>query len=137
MRKSCLVWSIELIDNTNRTGSAEFVVPAAQADAFFPIEVGRGWCCTGVLRGCTAARMVVQHAGALRGGVWKPPLPGSVGDINHCALLRRCVQPRQVEFSASRTICDVKVESVVDARTGQPVKYGSKTALVTEGYHVE
>ncbi|EFN51137.1 hypothetical protein CHLNCDRAFT_141341 [Chlorella variabilis] len=80
MRKSCLVWSIELIDNTNRTGSAEFVVPAAQADAFFPIEV---------------------------------------------------------EFSASRTICDVKVESVVDARTGQPVKYGSKTALVTEGYHVE
>ncbi len=40
MRKSCLVWSMELIDNTNRTGSAEFVVPAAQPDAFFPIEVG-------------------------------------------------------------------------------------------------
>jgi hypothetical protein len=39
MRKSCLVWSIELIDNTNRTGSAEFVVPAAPADTFFPIEV--------------------------------------------------------------------------------------------------
>ena len=38
MRKSCLVWSIELIDNTNRTGSAEFVVPAAPADTFFPIE---------------------------------------------------------------------------------------------------
>lgn len=39
MRKSCLVWSIELIDDTNRTGSAEFVVPAAPSDAFFPIEV--------------------------------------------------------------------------------------------------
>lgn len=39
MRKSCLVWSIELIDDTNRTGSAEFVVPAAAADNFFPIEV--------------------------------------------------------------------------------------------------
>ncbi|KAI3431813.1 hypothetical protein D9Q98_010566 [Chlorella vulgaris] len=80
MRKSCLVWSIEMIDDTNRTGSMEFVVPAAQADAFFPIEV---------------------------------------------------------EFAASRTICDVRVESVVDAQTGLPVKYGSKTALVTEGYHVE
>jgi hypothetical protein len=44
MRKSCLVWSIELIDNTNRTGSAEFVVPAAPADTFFPIEVRRGDC---------------------------------------------------------------------------------------------
>lgn len=39
MRKSCLVWSVELIDDTNRSGSAEFVVPAAPADAFFPIEV--------------------------------------------------------------------------------------------------
>jgi hypothetical protein len=39
MRKSCLVWSVELIDATNRSGSAEFVVPAAPADAFFPIEV--------------------------------------------------------------------------------------------------
>ena len=43
MRKSSLVWSIELIDATNRTGSAEFVVPAAPAEAFFPIEV-----CVGV-----------------------------------------------------------------------------------------
>lgn len=40
MRRSCLVWSIELIDASNRTGSAEFVVPAAQPDTFFPIEVG-------------------------------------------------------------------------------------------------
>jgi hypothetical protein len=39
MRRGCLVWSIEHIDATNRTGSAEFVVPAAQPDAFFPIEV--------------------------------------------------------------------------------------------------
>ncbi|KAL4439841.1 hypothetical protein ABPG75_002842 [Micractinium tetrahymenae] len=80
MRKSCLVWSIELIDDTNRTGSAEFVVPAAAADNFFPIEV---------------------------------------------------------EFGAAKTICEVRVDTVLDARSGQPVKYGSRTSLVTEGYHVE
>eukprot|EP00249_Psilotum_nudum_P021249 c28034_g2_i1 orf=466-2034(+) len=38
-RKSTLVWSIELIDNTNRSGSMEFVVPAADPSAFFPIAV--------------------------------------------------------------------------------------------------
>lgn len=43
----------------------------------------------------------------------------------------------QVEFGAAKTICDVRVDSVLDARSGQHVKYGSRTALVTEGYHVE
>ena len=33
------MWSIELIDDTNRSGSAEFVVTAANPDTFFPIEV--------------------------------------------------------------------------------------------------
>lgn len=80
MRKGVLVWSIEMVDDTNRTGSAEFVVPAAPADTFFPIEV---------------------------------------------------------EFTATKTICDVRVDTVVDARTGQPVKYGSRTQLSTEGYAVE
>jgi hypothetical protein len=42
-----------------------------------------------------------------------------------------------VEFSATRTICDVRVEAVTDAQSGDPVKYGSRTSLVTEGYHVE
>lgn len=41
MRRSCLVWSLELVDASNKSGSMEFVVPAAQADAFFPIEVRR------------------------------------------------------------------------------------------------
>jgi hypothetical protein len=54
-----------------------------------------------------------------------------------CKPLHRHCEALQVEFAASRTICDVRVESVVDAQTGLPVKYGSKTALVTEGYHVE
>lgn len=68
--------------------------------------------------------------------------PGTLArDAKRCAvpckpLHRRC-EALQVEFAASRTICDVRVESVVDAQTGLPVKYGSKTALVTEGYHVE
>ena len=43
----------------------------------------------------------------------------------------------QVEFTAAKTICDVRVDTVVEAASGQPVKYGSRTQLVTEGYHVE
>jgi len=35
----CLIWSIDLIDDTNRSGSMEFVVPAADPDVFYPVEV--------------------------------------------------------------------------------------------------
>lgn len=38
-RKSTLEWTIVLIDDTNRSGSMEFVVPAADTSAFFPIDV--------------------------------------------------------------------------------------------------
>lgn len=38
-RQSALIWSIELIDDTNRSGSLEFVVPAADPENFYPIEV--------------------------------------------------------------------------------------------------
>jgi hypothetical protein len=38
-RSNALIWSIDLIDNTNRSGSMEFVVPAADPEAFYPIEV--------------------------------------------------------------------------------------------------
>lgn len=48
----------------------------------------------------------------------------------------RCAQ-LQVNFTASRTLCDVKIAAVESTQTGQPVKYGSKTVLVTEGYTVE
>ncbi|XP_019250005.1 PREDICTED: coatomer subunit delta-like [Nicotiana attenuata] len=37
-RNSVLEWSIVLIDNSNRSGSLEFVVPAADPDVFFPIS---------------------------------------------------------------------------------------------------
>ena len=37
-----LVWSIDLIDDTNRSGSMEFVVPATDADSFYPVEVRGG-----------------------------------------------------------------------------------------------
>ncbi|KAJ7555216.1 hypothetical protein O6H91_05G026900 [Diphasiastrum complanatum] len=38
-RKSVLEWSIVLIDNTNRNGSMEFVVPPTDSSSFFPIDV--------------------------------------------------------------------------------------------------
>ncbi|CAA2982337.1 coatomer subunit delta-like [Olea europaea subsp. europaea] len=38
-RNSVLEWSIVLIDNSNRSGSMEFVVPPADTSAFFPISV--------------------------------------------------------------------------------------------------
>jgi hypothetical protein len=41
-RKNCMLWSIDLIDSGNRSGSMEFVVPAADAAAFFPIDVAFG-----------------------------------------------------------------------------------------------
>ncbi|XP_027160766.1 coatomer subunit delta-like [Coffea eugenioides] len=38
-RNSVLEWSIVLIDNSNRSGSMEFVVPPADPASFFPISV--------------------------------------------------------------------------------------------------
>lgn len=78
-RRSCLLWTIDLIDDTNRSGSLEFVVPAAEAESFFPVEVS---------------------------------------------------------FSANRTLCDIEIDSVVNAATGAPVKYGYKRALTTANYVV-
>ena len=37
-RNGCLLWEIPLVDGSNRSGSMEFVVPACDTDAFFPIE---------------------------------------------------------------------------------------------------
>ncbi|CAI9267995.1 unnamed protein product [Lactuca saligna] len=38
-RNSMLEWSIVLIDDSNRSGSMEFVVPSVDSSAFFPISV--------------------------------------------------------------------------------------------------
>ncbi|KNA10314.1 hypothetical protein SOVF_145510 [Spinacia oleracea] len=38
-RNSVLEWSLDLIDDSNRSGALEFVVPAADSSAFFPISV--------------------------------------------------------------------------------------------------
>ncbi|KAL0454483.1 UNVERIFIED_CONTAM: Coatomer subunit delta [Sesamum latifolium] len=38
-RKSILEWSIVLIDNSNRSGSMEFVIPAVDTSQLFPISV--------------------------------------------------------------------------------------------------
>ena len=166
MRRGCLVWSIELIDDSNRTGSAEFVVPAAQPDAFFPIEARLFFLLPGC--GCVVAFPLPSPIEARWLGAQPAWCTAEQNRTNMCCgaslLLRWCcaAQPRgtllpphapqatctlpppshpscppQVEFSAAATICDVRVGSVVDARSGQPVKYGSRTQLATEAYHVE
>ncbi|PNX90526.1 coatomer subunit delta-like protein, partial [Trifolium pratense] len=38
-RNSILEWSVLLIDNSNRSGSMEFVVPQTDSSSFFPISV--------------------------------------------------------------------------------------------------
>lgn len=37
--KNVLLWTIPLIDETNKTGSLEFEVPNGDADHFFPVHV--------------------------------------------------------------------------------------------------
>ena len=78
-RASALLWMIELIDDSNRSGSLEFVVPATEPDAFYPIEVS---------------------------------------------------------FTAAKTLCDIELEGVASAATGEPVRYGSSRLLSTAGYQV-
>lgn len=80
MRKSAFVWTIELVDDSNKTGSCEFVVPGTDTNIFFPIEVS---------------------------------------------------------FSATKTLCDLTVENVTGALSGETVKYGTKTLMSTDAYHVE
>ncbi|GAX72921.1 hypothetical protein CEUSTIGMA_g376.t1 [Chlamydomonas eustigma] len=38
-KQGAMVWTIDLIDDSNRTGSMEFVVSASDAESFFPISV--------------------------------------------------------------------------------------------------
>eukprot|EP01023_Acetabularia_acetabulum_P040944 TRINITY_DN3978_c1_g2_i1.p2 TRINITY_DN3978_c1_g2~~TRINITY_DN3978_c1_g2_i1.p2 ORF type:complete len:258 (+),score=46.30 TRINITY_DN3978_c1_g2_i1:1-774(+) len=38
-RQHMVLWTVDLIDNTNRSGSMEFVVPASSPDSFFPVAV--------------------------------------------------------------------------------------------------
>ena len=39
-RKQTLLWTVDLIDDTNRSGAMEFVISsAANPDAFFPVDV--------------------------------------------------------------------------------------------------
>ncbi|KAG2435159.1 hypothetical protein HXX76_007243 [Chlamydomonas incerta] len=61
-RRGALVWTIELIDDTNRSGSMEFVTSAADAEAFYPIEVSF----TSNKTFCDVAVATVEHT--QRGG---------------------------------------------------------------------
>lgn len=38
-KRNALLWTLDLIDDTNRSGSMEFVVAAADPDSFYPVEV--------------------------------------------------------------------------------------------------
>ncbi|KAI7991144.1 Coatomer subunit delta [Camellia lanceoleosa] len=38
-KNSILAWSVLLIDNSNRSGSMEFIVPPTDSSVFFPISV--------------------------------------------------------------------------------------------------
>ena len=38
-RKSIMLWSIDIIDSSNQTGSLEFVVPMTRPESFFPVTV--------------------------------------------------------------------------------------------------
>lgn len=79
-KSSAWVWTIDLVDSSNASGAAEFVVPAATADSFFPVSVS---------------------------------------------------------FSCPRTLCDLSIADVVDATSGQSIKYGTSSTLTTESYIVE
>ncbi|KAM7257917.1 hypothetical protein ACFE04_013658 [Oxalis oulophora] len=78
-RNAVLEWSILLIDNSNRSGSMEFVVPPADSSAFFPISV---------------------------------------------------------EFSATSTYSDLKVDNVIPLSGGPAPKFIQRTQLITENYQV-
>ncbi len=44
--------------------------------------------------------------------------------------------PIEVSFGSSHTFCELAIDSVVNATSGAPVKYGHKRALATSGYQV-
>jgi hypothetical protein len=78
-RRSTMLWTIDLVDDQNRSGSMEFVVPACDSGTFFPVEIN---------------------------------------------------------FTATKTLCDIQVLSVTSNDTGEPVKYAYTTLLTTDEYQV-
>jgi hypothetical protein len=44
--------------------------------------------------------------------------------------------PIEVSFSATRTMCDIDVETVANLSSGEPARYGSSRQLSTSGYQV-
>lgn len=132
---------------------AEFVVPAAAPASFFPIEVRAGVEGLEVPGAWLGGSAALVHGRGWDGILASPrPLPLQMrraastllGTVSGGCLLAHPTPPPppppnspQVEFSATKTICEVQVATVTDARTGAPVKYGARTALTTEGYHVE
>jgi coatomer subunit delta len=38
-RRGMLLWTVDMIDDANRSGAMEFVTPASDSDSFFPIEI--------------------------------------------------------------------------------------------------
>ncbi|KAF9671892.1 hypothetical protein SADUNF_Sadunf12G0097700 [Salix dunnii] len=75
-RNSILEWSILLIDNSNRSGSMEFVVPPADSSSFFPISVR--FSATSTYSELKLLNLALHHCG------WRTPflLPFGIDNIS-------------------------------------------------------
>ena len=113
-----MIWSIDLIDDSNRTGSMEFVVSAADAEAFYPVEV------RAQLR--STQRSAMTHPNTRVSGLF---------------IVYNILSPRascaQVSFSSNKIYCDVAVESIIHTQKNTPVKYSYKKFLQTGEYLVQ
>ena len=38
-RRGVVLWTIDMIDDANRSGAMEFVTPSSDSDSFFPIDI--------------------------------------------------------------------------------------------------
>eukprot|EP00963_Diacronema_lutheri_P001387 scaffold86_cov338-Pavlova_lutheri.AAC.50 len=76
-RQRVLLWEVDIIDDSNRNGSIELIVPSADPSSFYPIEVS---------------------------------------------------------FVAEKTFCDISVGGVMHATSEEPIKFGSRRALVVDSF---
>jgi hypothetical protein len=115
-----LIWKIELIDNTNRSGSMEFVTSAADADAFYPVEVR------------AARTSLTQHDVFVTQHLTQgQDCAAVVGwDVSYCDW------SAQVAFTSKSTFCDIAITTVEHTQKGGPVKFGLKKELETAEYTV-
>lgn len=79
-RQRVLLWEVDIIDDSNRNGSIELIVPSTDPSSFYPIEVN---------------------------------------------------------FVAEKTYCNIDVGGVFHATTEEPIKFGSRRALVVDSFALQ